>query len=354
MKKTIYVVDDMPLNVELVEAVFMDDQDVCIKKAYCGKELLDLLSNHGLPDLVILDLMMPDINGFDILLRLRDIRRENYFPIIVVSGLADRESIKNALEMDADDYIIKPFLVSELKNKVYNMLKVKEREDFIRKIVNLESVIEDNLQAKLNIIEQTQVEIILRLGRLAEFRDDETGRHIERLTHFVTLIAEELSISSEQCMMIRYASPMHDVGKISIPDKILLKPERLTEDEFKIIKMHTIIGDKILGGTSLPMLELAREIAISHHERWDGSGYPFGLKGHDIPLPGRIVAIADVFDALTSKRVYKNAWSIEEALDYIKGQRGRHFDPDVVDAFFNVSDRIIKIKQTLVDLLQNL
>jgi len=349
MKRTIYVADDMQINVELVESVFGNDPNISIKKACNGQELLDSIENNGLPDLIILDLMMPEISGFDVLHRLQNIRKENYFPIIILSGLADRESIKNALAMDADDYIIKPFLVDELRTKVYNMLKVKEREEFLSKLISLEAVMESNLQSKLQMIEQTQVEIILRLGRLAEFRDNETGMHIERLSDFVTLTAEELGMNHEQCMMMRYASPMHDVGKISVPDKILLKPGKLTEDEFKIIKLHTIIGNKILGGTSLPLLELAREIAISHHERWDGNGYPLGLKGDDIPLSGRVVAVADVFDALTSERVYKTAWPIEDALDYIKEQRGRQFAPDVIDAFLNIADKIIQIKQARAD-----
>lgn len=349
MPRIIYVVDDIPTNIELIETVFLNDPDIAIKKASNGQEFLDCMQGGTIPDLLILDLMMPVLNGFDVLRKLEDIRGKNYFPIIVLSGLADRQNIKEALSLKADDYIIKPFLVDELKTKVYNMLKVKERDEFLNRLISLDAVMESNLLSKTQMIEQTQVEIIMRLGRIAEFRDNETGMHIERLADYVTLIAEELGMNKEQSMMMRYASPMHDVGKIGIPDSILLKPGKLTDDEFNVIKLHTIIGQKILSGTSLPLLELAGEIAISHHERWDGNGYPFGLKGNDIPISGRIVAISDVFDALTSERIYKTKWPIEQALDYIKEQREKQFAPDIVDAFINVSDKIINIQQTKAD-----
>lgn len=349
MTRTIYIVDDVPTNIELVENVLKTDNDTIIKKALNGKEFLDSVEKEGFPDLLILDLMMPVLTGFDVLKRLKEAREKSYFPIIVLSGLADRQSIKDALFLGADDYIIKPFFVDELKKRVYNMLKIKERDEMYNKLSSLDAVIESNLLAKLQMIEHTQLEIIMRLGKASEFRDDETGRHIERISDYVKLIAEDLCMSKEQVTMMRYASPMHDVGKIGIPDGILLKPDILTDDEFKIIKLHTVIGGKILGGTSLPLLELAREIAVSHHERWDGRGYPLGLRGNEIPLPGRIVAIADVFDALTSDRVYKSAWSIEQAFDYIKEQKGKQFAPEVVDSFFRVSDAIIHIKKTKAD-----
>jgi putative two-component system response regulator len=346
MQRTVYVADDVPTNIELIEAVFRSDPGLTIKKALDGKELLDSIAKDGQPDLIILDLMMPNMDGFDVLKALKDSREKHYFPIIVLSALTDKQSIIEALSMGADDYITKPFFVEELKARVGNMLKLKERDEFLHTSLD---VMESNLLEKLQMLEHTQLEIILRLGKASEFRDDETGRHIERIADYVNLISEELGMNHDQSMMMRYAAPMHDVGKIGIPDTILLKPGRLTDEEFKIIKLHTIIGGKILTGTTLPLLELAREIAMSHHEKWDGSGYPGGLKGEDIPLSGRVVAITDVFDALTSNRVYKTAWPMEKALDFIKEQKGRHFDPDVADAFFSISDKIIKIKQSKSD-----
>lgn len=346
MQRTVYVADDVSANVDLLEAVFRNDPDIAIKKAENGKELLESMGTDARPDLIILDLMMPVMDGFQVLKHLKGTREDKYFPIIVLSALADKQSIIHALSLGADDYVTKPFFVEELKSRVYNMLKLKERDEFLNRSLD---VMESNLVEKLQMLEDTQMEIIVRLARAAEFRDDETGKHIERIADYVDLIAEKMGMSREHITMMRYASPMHDVGKIGIPDGVLLKRGKLTDDEFKIIKLHTVIGGKILSGTTLPILELAKEIALSHHERWDGSGYPLGLKGDDIPLSGRIVAVTDVFDALTSERVYKAAWPIEKALDYIKEQRGKQFAPDVVDAFFDVSDKIINIKKTKAD-----
>lgn len=343
MQRTVYVADDVAINIELVESVFRNDPDLVIKKVENGKELLDLMEHDGCPDLLVLDLMMPVMDGFDVLGRLKEIREKRYFPVIVLSALTDKQSIVRALSLGADDYVTKPFFVEELKARVSNMLKLKERDEFLNTSLD---VMETNLLEKLQMLEHTQVEVIIRLGKAAEFRDDETGRHIERIADYVNLITKVLGLNTEQRMMMRYASPMHDVGKIGIPDGVLMKPGRLTDDEFKVIKLHTVIGSKILGGTSLPLLELAKEIALSHHERWDGAGYPLGLKGKDIPLSGAIVAIADVFDALTSDRVYKAAWPIEKAVDYIKDQREKQFSPAVVDAFFAVGDHIIDIRRT--------
>ncbi|MBI3592900.1 MAG: response regulator [Nitrospirae bacterium] len=346
MRRTVYVADDVSINIELVESVFRKDPNLTIRKAENGKELIEVIDRQGLPDLLILDLMMPVMDGFDVLEELKTVRDKNYFPVIVLSALTDKQSIVRALSLGADDYVTKPFFVEELKARVSNMLKLKERDEFLNTSLD---VMESNLLEKLQMLEHTQVEVIIRLGKAAEFRDDETGRHIERIADYVNLITEELGMNHEQRMMMQYAAPMHDVGKIGIPDGVLLKPGKLTDDEFKIIKLHTVIGGKILSGTTLPLLELAKEIAITHHERWDGNGYPIALKEADIPISGRIVAITDVFDAITSERVYKAAWPIEKALDYIMEQRGKQFDPDIVDAFFNIKDKIINIRHTKSD-----
>ena len=346
MQRSVYVVDDVSINLELVESVFRNDPGLLIRKSENGKELIKCIEAYGIPDLLILDLMMPVMDGFDVLENLKHGRESNYFPIIVLSALTDKQSIVKALSMGADDYVTKPFFVEELKARVGNMLKLKERDEYLNTSLD---VMESNLIEKLQIIEQTQVEVIIRLGKAAEFRDDETGKHIERIAAYVNLITEELGINREQRIMMQYAAPMHDVGKIGIPDGVLMKAGKLTADEFKIIKLHTVIGSRILSGTTLPLLELAKEIALSHHERWDGYGYPLGLKGSDIPISGRIVAITDVFDAITSKRVYKKAWPIEQALEYLMDMRGKQFDPDIVDAFFAIENQITHVRQTKSD-----
>ncbi|HXW68701.1 MAG TPA: HD domain-containing phosphohydrolase [Dissulfurispiraceae bacterium] len=342
MRRSVYVVDDVSVNLELVESVFIKDHSLLIRKAENGKELMKSIEAYGRPDLLILDLMMPVMDGFEVLEKLKQAREAHYFPIIVLSALSDKQSIVKALSMGADDYVTKPFFVEELKARVGNMLKLKERDECLNTSLD---VMESNLIEKLQIIEQTQMEVIIRLGKAAEFRDDETGRHIERIAVYVNLITETLGMNRDQRLMMGSAAPMHDVGKIGIPDGVLMKAGKLTADEFKIIKLHTVIGSRILSGTTLPLLELAKEIALSHHERWDGGGYPLGLKGSDIPVSGRIVAITDVFDALTSKRVYKEAWPIEQALEYISDMRGKQFDPDIVDAFFAIENEITKVRQ---------
>ncbi len=346
MQRRIYVADDILTNVNLIENIFSSEKNIIIKKAQDGKELLELIESEGFPDLILLDLMMPVMDGYEVLNRLKERREKNYFPIIVISSFSDQQNIVNALSHGADDYVTKPFLMGELKTRVYNMLKLKEHDELLNRSLD---IMQGNLLEKIKMLEYTQLEIIIRLGKASEFRDNETGKHIERIADFVSIMAEEIEMSREEKVMMRYASPMHDVGKIGIPDSILLKPGKLTDGEFEIIKSHTVIGSRILSGTTISILELAKEIAVSHHERWDGSGYPLNLKGKDIPLSGRIVAVTDVFDSLTSERVYKAAWPVEKAIDYIKEEREKQFAPDVVDAFLKVVDRIIKIKEAKAD-----
>lgn len=347
MQRTLWIVDDLPTNITLVCEVFRNDHNYLVKTATNGREFLAAAEREGYPDLLILDLMMPDMDGKAVLEALRPIREKSYFPVIVISAISDKSSIIDSLSHGADDYITKPFFIDELRIRVANMLKIKERDECLN--VSLD-VMETNLIEKLRMLEGTQLETILKLGKAAEFRDDETGRHIERISEYVHILARALGLSKDQCATLKNAAPMHDVGKIGIPDGILLKPGRLTDDEFAIIKLHTVIGAKILSGTALPMLEAAKEIALSHHEKWDGSGYPLGLKGSAIPLSGRVVAIVDVFDAVTSDRIYKTAWQIKDAVELITRQRGQHFDPDIVDTFLASIDDIVAVKNANKDL----
>ena len=346
MQRTIFVVDDVPTNIELVRAVFENEPDIIVRSASNGKEFIESIGKDGLPYITILDLMMPEMDGFEVLIHLKELRIKNYFPVIIISAITDKQSIIRALSLGADDYITKPFFVEELKIRVYNMLKIKERHEILASSLDR---MELNLLEKSRLLENSEIEIITRLGRAAEFRDDVTGRHIERIVDYVKLITEEMGISREKRLMMNYAAPMHDIGKLGIPDDILQKPSKLSEDEFKVIKLHTVIGAKILEGTNLPLLELAKEIALTHHERWDGNGYPLGLQGINIPISGSIVAITDVFDAITSNRIYKTEWTTDMAVDYIKKQREKRFSPDIVDAFLSIADKIIEIRNTKTD-----
>ena len=226
------------------------------------------------------------------------------------------------------------------------MIEQKENEDFINRSLD---IMQRDREKKIKMLEQVQIEITKILGRAAEFRDNETGMHIERIADYADLMGAEIEMAFEEKILLKYAAPMHDVGKIGVPDQILLKAGKLDDKEFQIIKLHPIIGGRILSGTTVPLIEFAREIAISHHERWDGTGYPFGLKREEIPLHGMIVAVTDVFDALTSERVYKKAWSIEKTFDYLKSQKEKQFHPDIVDAFLNLGDEVRKIKEIKAD-----
>ena len=347
--RTLWIVDDQPLSTVQIAEVFNPLTGFAIKTSTSGKDFLERARRDGYPDVLLLDLIMPEMDGFSVLDALRPVRENHYFPIVVISAVTDKRSVVRALSMGADDFIVKPVFMDELRIRITNMLKIKERDECLN--VSLD-VFESNLLEKLRMLEGTQIETVLKLGKAAEFRDDETGSHIERMAEYVRLIADHLSIGKDQATMLRYAAPMHDVGKIGIPDGILLKPGKLSDDELKVIHLHTVIGARILSGTTLPLLEVAKEIALSHHEKWDGTGYPLKLKGKDIPLSGRIVTICDVFDAITSNRVYKKAWPIEKALDFIRDHKERHFDPDVTDAFFAVFDAILAIKTAQGDAVE--
>ncbi len=290
--------------------------------------------------------MMPEMNGFEFLQAFKSQEKFRHIPVIVLTAVEEREEKVKALSLGADDFLLKPVDVRELSLRIKNALELKGYRDALQEKVDERT---KQLKEAYEELKITQLEIVRKLGRAAEFRDDETGKHIIRMSNYVALMAEKLGKDREYIELILYAAPMHDIGKIGIPDRILLKPGKLTPSEFEVMKMHTTIGAEIIGESDYPVLRLAREIALTHHEKWDGSGYPAGLKGKDIPLSGRMVAIADVFDALTSDRIYRKAWSVERAVDYIRENRGKHFDPELVDLFLNYLEDIIKIKEAYKD-----
>lgn len=325
----IAIVDDSEINLTLLSAL-VKKLDSCEPLLF--SESLKGLAwcSENLPDLVIVDYMMPALDGLQFISRLRAVPGREDVPILMITANDDKDVRYEALEKGATDFLTKPVDRIEFSARVRNMLSLAlSRKRLADKAAWLAEEVE-KATAAVHLREQ---ELLFRMSRAAEFRDPETGAHIQRMANYSSLIAQQLGLSSEEQTLILQAAPMHDVGKIGIPDQILLKPGQLTAEEFSIMKTHTTIGFELLKGSVSTILEAATTIAVSHHEKFDGSGYPYGLTGTAIPLFGRIVAVADVFDALTSERPYKKAWSLEQAADFLCEGRGQHFDPDCLDAF---------------------
>ncbi len=333
------IVDDEPTNLKLLDKMLRAEGYENLTLIQDPREVLSAYERI-MPDVILLDLNMPYLDGFALLDQLKSQLSINMPPVLVLTAQHGRENRISALDQGARDYLTKPFDRSELLARVRNLIDAHQ----LHKLVMTENeVLENRVYERTCELRETRLQIVQRLGRAAEYRDNETGLHILRMSHTTALLARSFGWDRQRCELILHASPMHDIGKIGIPDHILLKPGKLDPAEWEIMKTHTIIGANILEGDDSDLLTLAREIALTHHEKWNGSGYPSGLKGETIPLSGRLVALADVFDALTSVRPYKKAWPVEEALDYIRENRGTHFDPDVVDVFLQVVPEILEI-----------
>ncbi len=283
------------------------------------------------PDLVLLDLHMPKLDGFGVMARLH-VEHGDWIPILILTGDLDQDVRERALAAGGRDFVTKPFDVGEVLQRIKNLLEARHLHLRLRCQAD---ELEEKVRERTAQLAETQVEILRRLAVAAEFRDDATGEHAERVGALAALIAEEMGLGFEDVELIRRAAPLHDVGKIGIPDAILMKPGPLTAAELEVMKSHIEIGQRILGQGSFPLLRMAREIAATHHERWDGGGYQ-GKRGEDIPLGGRIVAVADTFDTITHRRPYKDAASMEEGVVRVREDSGQHFDPVVVEAFLRV------------------
>ncbi len=346
-KPVILVVDDQPQNVELLEAHLFPEGYEIITAAN-GEDALGKLSNHQI-DLILLDVMMPGMDGFEVTRKIRQDDTHRLLPIILVTALRETEDRVKGIEAGCDDFISKPVDKMELLARVRSLLKVKAYNDLLsnyRKELEAEvSRRTEELKQAYEKIKKASLDTIYRLSMTVEYKDEDTGAHIKRMSRYSAAVARRIGLDEMNIENILYAAPMHDLGKIGIPDMILTKPAKLDLVEWEIIKQHTVIGAKILQGSDAEFIRLGEIIALSHHEKWDGSGYLNNLKGIEIPIAGRITAIADVFDALTSKRPYKAPFTIEESLTIIKEGRGSHFDPDVVDAFVAVQDEILTIKK---------
>ncbi len=354
----ILVVDDEAMMRRLLEKLLrMEGYEVAL--ASSGEQALAELLRNG-ADTVLLDMRMPGMSGLDVCRQIRNHPRSLHTPVVFITAVNDRELRRKGMEAGADDFLSKPFDEVELLARIRNSVRVKRYYDNIeQQKEQLEVAVRERTAALNDAISRltqiqfdlraSQEETIYRLSRAAEFRDDETGQHLQRMSRYCQLIARRIGLDEPTCELLRIASPMHDVGKLGIPDRILLKPGRLTPDEFTVMKGHAEIGYRILVGSEATPLKIAAQIAHTHHEKWDGNGYPRGLKGEEIPLYGRIAAIADVFDALTSARPYKPAWKLEDALQLMSQNRGTHFDPTLVDVFFDALPEVLEIRDRFVD-----
>jgi putative two-component system response regulator len=345
----ILAVDDVPMNLEMLD-VMLAELDIQLLKAGNGQEALLLLESEPDIDVILLDLEMPVMNGFETLLALKRSDRYREIPVIVVT--AGRDDVVKTLALGADDFLAKPYNPDELRLRVMNHVRSKKLNDLSKSMNNvLESEVVKKtaaLQKALKLSKEAEYEISLRLGMAAEFRDLETGMHTHRISALSKALGTLAGLSEEEAEVLGYASPLHDVGKIGIPDRILLKPGKLDGNEFEIMKSHTVIGGKILSDTErYPVLDAGRIIALQHHERWDGKGYPYGLSGTDIHIFARIVSIVDVFDALTSQRPYKNAFPLEKTQAIMIDGLGSFFDPDLLLLFFDNLDLFVRINDEL-------
>lgn len=349
-KVKILVVDDEDRNLRLME-LLLTSFGYDVLTASNGEEALEKV--HDIPpDVILLDVMMPKMDGFEVAKQLKREEETKIIPIVMVTALNGVEDRVKALEAGADDFLNKPVDKTELRARVQSLVKVKAYNDYMQNYQKeLEAEVAKRtiqLRQALKKLKEVSLESIFHLCRAAEYKDENTGDHIKRMSHYASAVARKMGLNKQTVEDLLYTAPMHDAGKIGIPDHILLKPGKLNDKEWETMKQHTIVGAQILAGSGAKFIKLAETIALTHHERWDGSGYPKGLKGSKIPLIGRIAAIADVFDALTSKRPYRmQPFSLEEAFNYIKEGRGRHFDPKVVDAFFATKDEIVLIKENI-------
>lgn len=356
MSDKILIVDDEESNIMLLESL-VKALGYETETAMNGVEAIRKTKSF-MPDLVLLDIMMPEMDGYEVCDQLKSDPETTNIPVVIVTALSDRNSKLKGLNVGANDFLTKPIDRSELTIRVRNLLKIKGYEDFMLKHnVILEEEVKKRtyeLQEAMFEIEKAQeetkqsyIETIYRLTLAAEYKDEDTATHIKRISYYSRILSEKLGQSEDFMETIFYASPMHDIGKIGIPDHILLKPGELTDEEFEKMKSHTIIGAKILSNSKSDFLRFAETIALSHHERWDGTGYPHQLKGEEIPLTGRIMNIIDQYDSLRSKRPYKPCFSHEKTFEIMTKGDGRtkpeHFDPTVFEAFIQVADEFDKI-----------
>ncbi len=336
-KQMILVVDDTPDNIDVLGGILSSEYE--IKAALNGEKALQIARKEPKPDMILLDIMMPGLDGYEVCQLLKADPGTSDIPVIFITAKSETVDEQKGLEMGAVDYITKPVSPPIVKARVHTHLALYDQN---RELTHMVSERTEELS-------RTRLQIIRRLGRAAEYKDNETGMHVIRMSNSSRLIAQAYGGNEAWVERVYNAAPMHDIGKIGIPDNVLLKPGKLDAEEWELMKKHTDFGAEIIGEDESPLLQMSRTIALTHHEKWDGSGYPKGLAGEEIPLEGRIVAIADVYDALTSERPYKKAWSVEDAVKLIEENSGSHFDPSLVKLFNDVFPEILEVSKQYSD-----
>ena len=348
---SILAVDDEPFNLDLIEAAFYQHSEITLYRALSGTEALKLLQRQEF-DVILLDISMPHMNGIDVLKEIKSNERLATLPILMVTANTEKEN--ETLSLGASDFITKPYDIDILCIRTLNYAKLNY---FTKKIQkqnsDLESLVDERtqkLQDSLTLSKATEFEISARLGKASESRDPETGGHIRRMSYYSQLLAKLYGLDDAESELILYAAPLHDIGKIGIPDAILLKPGKFEEHEFEIMKTHAQLGaDMLQTDKEYPVLQAGYTIALEHHEKYDGSGYPQGKRGEDIHLYARIVSISDVFDALSSRRCYKEPMPLQKVLEIMKNDSGKHFDPKLLELFLENLEQFLEIKEKFKD-----
>ncbi len=331
-KQCILVVDDTPENIDVCRGILSDDYR--IKVALNGERALKIAESASPPDLVLLDIMMPEMDGYEVCERLKANPLTKRIPIIFLTAKNQMEDEMKGFSLGAVDYITKPISPPIVKARVRTHLALYDQN----------RILEDKVRQRTAELNETRLEIIRRLGRAAEYKDNETGLHVIRMSHYSRVLATAVGMEPRDTDLLYNAAPMHDIGKIGIADRVLLKPGKLDDNEWDIMRRHPAFGANIIGDHISELLEIARLVALTHHEKWNGKGYPQGIAGEEIPLVGRITAIADVFDALTTERPYKQAWPLDKAFNLIEEEAGNHFDPNLATLFIQNRDEILNIK----------
>jgi putative two-component system response regulator len=365
----ILIVDDEGFNIKVVQAHLTLAGYSRFVSSTDPRPVLAMITSE-MPDVILLDIMMPAISGLDILRMVQADDDLKHIPVIILTAAESEEIKLEALELGAADFLNKPVNLPELVARVRNVLLVKSHQDHLKDYAR---ELAHQVRQRTAELAMSRLELIHCLARTAEFRDNETGKHVARVGRYAELIAQQLGLDENTVELIAHAAPLHDMGKVGVPDSILLKPGKLTPEEYEIMqqhsihgkqafepmsdsewrmfKSHTVLGQTIMDVESSPLIKMAAKIALTHHEKWDGSGYPLGLSGEDIPLAGRITAVADVFDALSSPRPYKPAIALNRCFEVMEEGRGTHFDPKVLDAFFACRDAIVAVRMDLADVL---